>query len=258
MTTSLLGRKPLLGQRINWAHLLARGLVGCWIMNEGSGNKVYDLSGNGNHGTFVNTPEWVPSKDGIGINFVGTDSDYVSIPNFDPSNQGTVAFWIVPSVLDGVRRRLTGGHNAYEITIEISRRLENQLFNNTFGTETITNLEVDKLYHGVFTYDSFTDVSRSYVNGILEIDVLEAMSDPGGPFELRIGHRTGASGGYYDGVFLSMMIYNRVLTSSEVLDLYINPYAMFERRSPVSYFIPLAAGADVRRHIISAYTRINN
>jgi hypothetical protein len=37
--------KPARGEQINKSRLLARGLVGCWMMNEGTGDKVFDLTG---------------------------------------------------------------------------------------------------------------------------------------------------------------------------------------------------------------------
>jgi len=45
----MLHQKPPLGRRVNKKHPLAIDLTGCWIMNQGSGNLVYDLSGNDNH-----------------------------------------------------------------------------------------------------------------------------------------------------------------------------------------------------------------
>ena len=33
-------------------------IVGIWLFDEGSGNKVKDSSDNGNHGNLVNKPEW--------------------------------------------------------------------------------------------------------------------------------------------------------------------------------------------------------
>lgn len=43
--------KPRLGTPLNKSHRLARGLVGCWLMNEGGGSQLFDLSGNHNTGT---------------------------------------------------------------------------------------------------------------------------------------------------------------------------------------------------------------
>jgi len=52
-----------LGESIN------DGLVGYWYMPEGSGNKVFDLSGNGLFLDFVNSPTWVGGNFGSGIDF---------------------------------------------------------------------------------------------------------------------------------------------------------------------------------------------
>jgi hypothetical protein len=37
-------QKPPLGTQIDWSNPLTQGLVGCWLFNEGSGNRVYDTS----------------------------------------------------------------------------------------------------------------------------------------------------------------------------------------------------------------------
>ena len=69
------GQKPLLGTSLDWNHPLSEGLIGCWVMNEGAGNKIYDLSGSGIHGV-ITGGIWV----GQGINFNGS-SDFISAGN---------------------------------------------------------------------------------------------------------------------------------------------------------------------------------
>lgn len=44
--------KPSSGAKLNLSHPLAKSLVGCWLMNEGSGTQIQDYTGN-NHGTLV-------------------------------------------------------------------------------------------------------------------------------------------------------------------------------------------------------------
>ena len=36
--------KPMLGSQLDFSHPLNKGLVGFWLMNEGHGNKIQDLS----------------------------------------------------------------------------------------------------------------------------------------------------------------------------------------------------------------------
>ena len=58
-------QKPYRGIQLNRQHPLARGLVGCWLVNEGTGDKVFDYSGNGNNGILTNMDEadWVSGRD---------------------------------------------------------------------------------------------------------------------------------------------------------------------------------------------------
>src|SRR5687767_11513956 len=47
--------KPLPGIQVNWGHPLANGLIGCWHMNEGSGNRIYDATHKYGHGSLIAT-----------------------------------------------------------------------------------------------------------------------------------------------------------------------------------------------------------
>ena len=67
--------KPPLGIPIDPSNPLAKGLVGYWPMNEGTGNIVQDLSGNGNDGDIGINLAWGYGKFGSDIDFAGTDND---------------------------------------------------------------------------------------------------------------------------------------------------------------------------------------
>jgi len=62
-------------------------LVGCWLFYTGGGDKVYDFSGKGNHGTRKTSgtayPSWRDGPYGWTLDFPG-DEGYVEVPN-DPS-----------------------------------------------------------------------------------------------------------------------------------------------------------------------------
>ncbi len=53
-----------------------KDLVGLWAFDEGTGNKVKDLSGNGNDGT-ISGAKWVDGKFGKALEFHG-DGDQVA------------------------------------------------------------------------------------------------------------------------------------------------------------------------------------
>lgn len=64
----IVGRKPLLGEQINWSHPLARGLVGVWLINEGSGGILYDATNNGLDLLESGTPDRVITEEGLAVN----------------------------------------------------------------------------------------------------------------------------------------------------------------------------------------------
>ena len=68
-------------------------LVGYWPFNETSGTNAPDLSGNGNDGTLVNSPDWVDGVVGKCLDFGGTD-EYVFVADDASLNFGTGDFSI--------------------------------------------------------------------------------------------------------------------------------------------------------------------
>ena len=91
-------QKPVFGEEPDFSLNLTNGLSALWLFNEGSGNIVYDCSGNGHHGTIV-TPDyssWVSCKYGYCL-YCDT-SKRVEVPNasevFGTSNNSLTIFTI--------------------------------------------------------------------------------------------------------------------------------------------------------------------
>ena len=201
---------------------MSDGLVGYWKMDEASWNgtsdEVVDASGNGNHGTALNEATTTTGKFGSGGNFDGSD-DSVSIENFDPPHSGTVSFWINPDDSGNGRQRILGGANEYEITLEDSGKIESNFFVAASGVETPTVLQNDQWYSVIVSYDYPSNETKVYIDGDLEVETSDADTDPGGPFTLSLGRRTG-TGDLYDGQIDELRIYNRVLSAREAKGLY--------------------------------------
>ena len=68
-------------------------LGGYWLMNEGTGNTVNDLSGNKYHGTLVGDSVFTASKFGGGIDFAGDGGDYVSASPICTTGNITISVW---------------------------------------------------------------------------------------------------------------------------------------------------------------------
>jgi hypothetical protein len=83
-------------------------LVGHWKLDEGSGTTIADSSGNGNDGTIVNNPTWIPGRSGMALEFHGLGApggggDYIECEHSDSldiTSNISIALWIRPGAED--------------------------------------------------------------------------------------------------------------------------------------------------------------
>jgi hypothetical protein len=83
-------------------------LVGHWKLDDGSGTVVADSSGNGNDGTIVGNPTWIPGIGGTALEFHGLGipgggGDYIDCGNdaiLDITGPTSIALWIRPDADD--------------------------------------------------------------------------------------------------------------------------------------------------------------
>ncbi|UCE49956.1 MAG: hypothetical protein JSW47_07325, partial [Phycisphaerales bacterium] len=71
--------KPIRGIQLNRTHPLAKALIGCWLFNEGSGDRVSDLSGNRRTGTLVNGASWTAGLRGSVVDCDSAGSEYTDL-----------------------------------------------------------------------------------------------------------------------------------------------------------------------------------
>ncbi|PLX21402.1 hypothetical protein C0584_02715 [Candidatus Parcubacteria bacterium] len=199
------------------------GPVSYWSFDEGYGTTAHDNSSGGNDGTIAGAT-WQDESmciSGKCLYFDGS-GDRVEIANFDPSHKGTINFWIKP-IVDGSRQRIIGGHDAYESYIERTTnppragQISNQFF---AGAADILHsgdrLESNKWYYLSMSYNYVTNEQDLYINGRLKASSnLTANDDPGGPFTLSIGTRTGTTD-YYTGYIDEVKIYPYARTADQI------------------------------------------
>jgi hypothetical protein len=234
--------KPPKGALLNFSHPLSKGIVGCWLFNEGMGDKVYDSSGNGNTGTLTNmshpstvTSGWNPGKFGKAIAFDGSN-DYVFRDHREIFYFGTKDFSISiifkTAATSGAMvfyRDLAVDQSGYGLYLSSGylRFLTMQSITTYYSTS--SNLVNDNnFHHGVGIRRGIK--TEVYVDGILKgtntwassLDVIDNNSP------ICIGYQAGSSSSnYFNGSLDFPIIYNRALLPSEVLQLYQEPFCMF-------------------------------
>jgi len=263
--------KPPVGAQLKLDHPLARGLVGCWLLNENSGNKAHDYSGNGNVGILTNIADpptlisgWNPGPHGGWLASDGSNDyiDLLSPPSLDDiENQGgggmSLIGWIYPTAFSSAHLLAKGGYTAGYWAFQLINFAEllafrfQKDFDGANDLDAFTgwgSVEINKLQQVVVTWDGSGTANNIhfYINGV-ELSKAGTTNGAGNKVsDASLSLYIGAYiyGGSFPGFIDEACIYNRALSAQEVAWLYAFPYAMFEEESP--YWIPFkaAGGGD--------------
>lgn len=233
ITTSASGQffapqqKPMLGLQVNRAHTLSKGLVGCWLFNEGSGGQVFDLSGNNYTGTLVNDTRWVPGKFGSTLDFDG-GGDYVSLPrNFNFSQNGACSLWFWTDAVvstDTIFESITGGTNLWGMQVK-SNKLTAGYYNGSYDAKSVGFTDITSWHHFVFSRNSGS--SSAYLDGV-EMTLTDNPALDTAPNITHIGQAGDRADLSFNGRIDNVLIYNRPLSASEAAVLCREPFIMFE------------------------------
>jgi hypothetical protein len=191
----------------------------------GTGTTCTDLSGNSNNGTLVNGVGYSTNNKGIFV-FDGVD-DYISIAStIVMGNSNTVSAFI----------KLSTSNTSTVIYCPLANMIDNWLgiSNNRlllYATETadINNFSLlgttildttnTKWYYVTSTISN--NVATIYVNGIQENTITKEFTIGSWSSGGDIGRRGGFSQTqYFNGMISNLQIYNRALTSNEILQNY--------------------------------------
>jgi len=218
------------GVLLNPYHPLARGLVGCWLFNEGGGNTVFDLSGYGNHGTLgggdsAKCPAWVPSRTGPALNFDG--NDYVSLASTITLTDDwtTVVFFNINSVSDD-HDMILGYHLSANCYIRVLDGTTIRVQSNVSGTYkdyTVPTISTHTWYHLAVTRRNGN--VRVFLDGVESTSGSQAIADDFTFDQIAryYTYDTYSFGGMIDLV----LIFNVAKTPEEIWQLYTDPFCMF-------------------------------
>jgi hypothetical protein len=206
---------------------LCMGIVGYWQLDEATGTKAIDWSGNGNNGTLTDmdpATDWIAGHIAGGLDFDGVN-DHVLVPHNDTLSTRTfsIAAWIRPSALSGWQILACKGTSSTAVNYYLGTNNDELAigFYNGGWTEfqtTNVNLSINNWYHIAGTFDYLTGDAAIYLNGSPVLNDTTATSPVANSDDLTIGRSP--FGEYWHGILDDVRIYNRVLGPSEMSQLH--------------------------------------
>ena len=201
-------------------------LVGWWTFDETSGNVAGDASGNGNDGTLVGDPQWVPGRVGGALEFNG--DDYVNCGN-DPSltirDEITIAFWFqVEAFQTTWEAFLAKGDNSYRASRGGGDGNGTHL--GLSGTSTgggdgyfnaPTIITGGDWHHYAGVYDGAE--GRIYIDGVLDVTSPGTGQINESTYEFWIGTNSQNTDRLLHGLLDDVRLYSRALTLAEIKTL---------------------------------------
>lgn len=237
--------KPGQGVPVNLAHEL-RPEGGCWLFNEGGGDKAYDLSGQSTPG-IISGAAW----QGGDLVFDGSD-DVLTVSSY-PAIENLSEFTIVilvdkteTSVVDRLLRKRTGDN-----FIDIAGSGTNKL---NFGVRTSTGVGLDLtlsdhlsgMTHLTWVINkSSPTASKIYVNGVEDVNGdATGLGNLTNTADMTLGG-SGIASFNLGCKVRQQLIYDRPLSAREVRELAADPYCFMQPPfSPEMWYVA-AVGVGV-------------
>jgi hypothetical protein len=229
---------------------LAASTVGFWLMNEGTGDTVFDLSGKGHIGTLVNNASWTKGRFGSAVICDGV-SDYVDcgdVNAIDGASELTLVIWV--KITNLTKDNTLIAKDAFVDTPQLLLWRDESGFNsgrtdtfsikvsndaNSATIEGATNASSDTDYHQIaVTYlggDSaglrlYIDGKEDPNSGVSTVSIATLESNAN---SLRIGeHISDGIGKGLVGSVDHFVLFNRALSATEIIHLYREPFCMFD------------------------------
>ncbi len=219
-------KKPPYGSRIDPTHPLAQGLVGCWLLNEGGGNVIYDISGRGYNGSGSGFPTWTDES----IKFNAANSDAFDCGKINMGGWKELSFLFRFICTDKAADRGMLGNGSYD---RASYYIEYQTLdrcNIVFNTDDGEN----NLYVWGLGTNIPYDICGVFDNGnvAMYLNRTQSNTDSFGtqlnpvdaPNNYYIGYDP-RKAQYFTGHIFYHFLWNRALHANEVSQLYAEPYS---------------------------------
>lgn len=238
-------QKPPLGARIKHGHPLAHGLKSAWLFNEGGGGLFLDVAGS-NHATASGTV----SRSAESVDFTAAANSLVcTAASPVKTNRITVATWINPST--GARGDLVTcwlqGTSQSQFNLLYGLSANRPAFYISDGAALYNSgdsgllMTVGNWHFVVGTFDGVA--VRVFVDGRIGASTATSpVLNTSSLTAVRFGDNAFGDGNF-NGHMRSAMIWDRALSSSEILWLYGDPYAFIA--PPARRYFPKVGAAII-------------
>ncbi|MEN6336412.1 MAG: LamG domain-containing protein, partial [Phycisphaerales bacterium] len=201
-----------------------------YSFDEGTGTRVGDSSGNGNHGTAIGGPTWSTGVLAGAMTFDGVD-DYVDCgKGASVTNVGSVsvAVWIQPGVAGQdikIASDQDGANGGYKLGVYSGNSMVEFEVRTSANAATLnrtapggTALEAGVWYHVVGVYEKGKAI-RTYVNGRLDRELLTTVEAGVSQGALMLGREAPTGAYWWNGKMDDMRIYNIAMSDAEAAGL---------------------------------------
>jgi hypothetical protein len=244
--------KPPVGSQINWGHPISKGLVGCFLMNEGGGFNIKNIYKN-DFASLNSTTSW--DRKG-GLLFNATNSTVTYSPNIFnmESKPCTISALIFPlgegeSNIGKIIHRENASFQGQGFATELTAALKLEIGGGTILVRTSSNNSIifNKYNFVTVTHKGTVTATDShiYVNGkettyqtTTNGVSLGAQSDT-----LYIGNNRPNGSSTFNGNIVFLYIHNRVLLLREIRSLYTSQYQFITAPKRRFYSIPPVGAA---------------
>lgn len=245
--------------------------VAHWTFDEGSGDRVSDISGNSHDGQLVEGPVWFSDggKGGGALTFYG-EGEYVSLPGvLAGATMLTVTGWVMPE--KGTHTFMKANDSAIRFWLDTRRDGEKPKVRN--GVQLIASdgeasrflryeneaLRAGRWSHVATTWDGA--VMKLYANGVLQ-DQADFDPENGAGLrpmtELGLGQLSNSNAPWLEGMVDDVRIYDRALTADQILEVMAdvpeepalpNPHAITTFESIGLYWSPPGGGPELEAQV---------
>lgn len=249
-------QKPMLGSYLDTGNPLANGLVGCWMFNEETGTLVNDLSGNGLNGVITGAV-WSLGSEGSSLAFDGS-GDYVNLGKGRQLSAFTILAWCKnvsynSSTKEVLTRADYGSPYERNYRFRVAGYNELSLTSYASGGAQTAGLQLSGLYANSAAFSTvkmigvrFDGAATFVYNGNVYAPSSGSVTTVGNPVtnpRMLIGIESDYVTSAFAGVMEQVLLYNRVLSTSEIASIYHDPGQMIRTQPDWwPYGIPGSAG----------------